>query len=37
MCHVSDTEEEADLIEHILSVFIAIELVSQCEYTHFFV
>lgn len=37
MCHVSDTEGEADLIEHLVSVFTAVELVSQCEYTHFFV
>lgn len=35
MCHGSDTEGEADLIEHLVSVFIAVELVSQCEYTHF--
>lgn len=35
MCYVSDTEGEADLIEHLISVIIAVELVSQCEYTHF--
>lgn len=37
MYHVSDSGGEADLIEHLISVFIAVELVSQYEYTHFFV
>ena len=35
MCHVLDAEREADLREHVVSVFIVIELVSQCEGTNF--
>lgn len=32
---VSEAEGEADLKEHLVSVFAVVELVSQCEDTHF--
>lgn len=37
MCHILDTEREADLRGHLVSLaFIVVELVSQCEDTNFF-
>lgn len=35
MCPASEAEGEADLKEHLVSVFAVVELVSQCEDTHF--